>query len=630
MRKVLLILLATLCVLCLFGCNSNEPTPTVAPTEAPTVPPTVAPTTPPETEPEPTEPAPTDPVLDETKLYGIDVSGMTAAQAKEAIQNSINEYKLVLTVNGKALTFTGKGLSMTLNDEVFNKWFEEAIAGNQPSTAGLINCNVDSAVKSIEETLGKKAENATVVYNKSSKRFVIQPHKDGVSVDTAPARSALISAINTLSPAHSVTLKTTPIPATINDQDPRLPGVASNANEYLALKISYTYQATGIPTTTEAISTDSLASFINVDENLAIKFDSLAIQNYISSMRTKNGGSQKRAFQTSYGTTTSLTVEYYSVVLDETSMYHDLLGCLENKLSGNRTAKFLPVDETNMPYGGSYVEIDLDNQCLWLYKNGNLIIKTPLVSGNVSAGHRTRNGVFSIYGKTRCTYLVGPTWRSYVDYWMPFNGGVGLHDASWRSEFGGTIYMYDGSHGCINLPPKNVPTIYNNVSVGTKVIVYGGASSAGALTQEFTGTSSYTLATGDAPFKLDVKPKYTGATISYQSSDSNVVTVDKDGNVTIVGAGTATITVTTDKLGSLKAGKFEISVVVTGEPAPTEPTEPTPTEPTPTEPTPTEPTPTEPQPTEPQPTEPTPTEPQPTEPQPTEPEPTESESTDSE
>lgn len=617
MRKTLLILLCALCILCLIGCNV-DPTTTEPPTEAPTATPTDAPTEPPVTEPPETEPEPTDPVLDETKLYGIDVTGMTAAQAKEAIQNSINNYKLVMTVNGKALTFTGSGLSMTLNEEVFNKWFEEAIAGNQPSTAGLIDCNVDSAVKTIEESIGKKAENAKVTYNKTTKSFTIQTHKDGLSVDTAPARSALISAINTLSPAHSVTLKTTTVPATINDQDPRLPGIVSSANEYLALKISYTYQASGIPTTTEAISTDSLASFVTVDENLNIKFDSLAIQNYISTMRTKNGGSEKRAFQTSYGTTTNLTVEYYSVVLDETSMYHDLLSCLENKLSGNRTAKFLPVEETNMAYGGSYVEIDLDNQCLWLYKNGNLIIKSPLVSGNVSTGYRTRNGVFSIYGKTRGTYLTGPTWRSYVDYWMPFNGGVGLHDASWRSSFGGTTYIYDGSHGCINLPPKNAATIYNNVSIGTKVIVYGGATTAGALTQEFTGTSSYELSVGDAPFKLDVKAKYTGAAMSYKTSNANVVTVDAEGNVTVVGAGTATITVSTEKLGSLKAGTFEISVVVTGEPVPTEPT--------PTEPTPTEPTPTEPQPTEPAPTEPTPTEPQPTEPDPsestTEPEPT--------
>lgn len=618
MRKTLLILLAALCILCLIGCNP-DPTPTEPPTEAPTAAPTTTPTEPPETDPPVTEPEPTDPVLDETKLYGIDVTGMTAAQAKEAIQNSINNYKLVLTVNGKALTFTGSGLSMTLNEEVFNKWFEETIAGNQPSTVGLINCNVDSAVKSVEEALNKKAENATVKYNKSSKRFAIEPHKDGSTVDAAPARSALISAINTLSPAHSVTLKSTPVPATINDQDPRLPGIVSNANEYLALKISYTYQAPGIPTTTESIPSDSLASFVTVDENLAIKFDSLAIQNYISTMRTKNGGSEKRAFQTSYGTTTNLTVEYYSVVLDETSMYHDLLSCLENKLSGNRTAKFLPVEETNMAYGGSYVEIDLDNQCLWLYKNGNLIIKSPLVSGNVSTGYRTRNGVFSIYGKTKGTYLTGPTWRSYVDYWMPFNGGVGLHDASWRSSssFGGTTYIYDGSHGCINLPPKNAATVYNNVSVGTKVIVYGGATTAGALTQEFTGTSSYELSVGDAPFKLDVKPKYTGAAISYKTSNANVVTVDAEGNVTVVGAGTATITVSTAKLGSLKAGTFEISIVVTGEPVPTDPTEPTPTEPTPTEPTPTEPQPTEPTPTEPQPTEPTPTETQPTEPEPT-------------
>ena len=53
-----------------------------------------------------------------------------------------------------------------------------------------------------------------------------------------------------------------------------------------------------------------------------------------------------------------------------------------------------------------------------------------------------------------------------VDYWMPFNGGVGLHDADWRGSFGGEIYKKNGSHGCVNIPPKYADDVYNNVSVG--------------------------------------------------------------------------------------------------------------------------------------------------------------------
>ena len=69
-------------------------------------------------------------------------------------------------------------------------------------------------------------------------------------------------------------------------------------------------------------------------------------------------------------------------------------------------------------------------------------------------------------------FLTGPTWNDHVDYWMPFDGGIGLHDSSWRDEYGGDIYITDGSHGCINTPLEAIGIIYNNIWDGVPVIVY--------------------------------------------------------------------------------------------------------------------------------------------------------------
>ena len=55
---------------------------------------------------------------------------------------------------------------------------------------------------------------------------------------------------------------------------------------------------------------------------------------------------------------------------------------------------------------------------------------------------------------------------------MPFDGGIGLHDASWRRKFGGNIYLKDGSHGCVNMPSDKASDLYENVEVGTKVLVH--------------------------------------------------------------------------------------------------------------------------------------------------------------
>ena len=109
---------------------------------------------------------------------------------------------------------------------------------------------------------------------------------------------------------------------------------------------------------------------------------------------------------------------------------------------------------------------------LWLYKDGKCILESYFVSGNPTRGHATPRGIYGLTYKTRNATLSGEGYDSKVKYWMPFNRNVGLHDAPWRSSFGGQIYRSNGSHGCINLPPANAAKIYENVEKNTPVIVY--------------------------------------------------------------------------------------------------------------------------------------------------------------
>lgn len=124
--------------------------------------------------------------------------------------------------------------------------------------------------------------------------------------------------------------------------------------------------------------------------------------------------------------------------------------------------------------GDTFVEISIDNQYMWYFLNGKLLVETPVVTGNLSTGGTdfTRRGFFRIYYMVTDVFLTGPTWHDHVDYWMPFDGGIGLHDSSWRDEYGGDIYITDGSHGCINTPLEAIGTIYNNIWDGVPVIVY--------------------------------------------------------------------------------------------------------------------------------------------------------------
>ena len=91
----------------------------------------------------------------------------------------------------------------------------------------------------------------------------------------------------------------------------------------------------------------------------------------------------------------------------------------------------------------------------------------------MSKGHGTPSGFYKTYDKQRDKTLTGDDYSTLVHYWMRLNNaGIGIHDAYWKHEFGGDIYLSNGSHGCINCPPDMAELLWNNVKSKTPVIVY--------------------------------------------------------------------------------------------------------------------------------------------------------------
>lgn len=122
--------------------------------------------------------------------------------------------------------------------------------------------------------------------------------------------------------------------------------------------------------------------------------------------------------------------------------------------------------------GDTYIEIDMTNQKMYLYKDGECLVETDVVTGRVSRGWDTPEGINYVYAKQKNRILRGPGYASPVKYWMPVNGNIGIHDASWRSSFGGEIYKKNGSHGCINTPYDAMKVIYETVEIGVPVIMF--------------------------------------------------------------------------------------------------------------------------------------------------------------
>ena len=120
----------------------------------------------------------------------------------------------------------------------------------------------------------------------------------------------------------------------------------------------------------------------------------------------------------------------------------------------------------------TYIDVNLADQSMVYYQNGVPALTSAIVSGDESDGNSTPTGTYMIETKVPGKYLTGPTWHVWVDRWMSFCGRVGLHDATWRSKFGGEIYKKNGSHGCVNLPHDVALKLYDMVDKGTIVIVH--------------------------------------------------------------------------------------------------------------------------------------------------------------
>lgn len=122
--------------------------------------------------------------------------------------------------------------------------------------------------------------------------------------------------------------------------------------------------------------------------------------------------------------------------------------------------------------GSTYIEVDMTEQKMYYYVDGDLKIDTPIVTGNTSRRMGTPSGVNYVYAKQTNRVLRGANYASHVDFWMPVKGNIGIHDAAWRGKFGGTIYQTNGSHGCINTPRTAMEQLFDMAEVGTPVVMF--------------------------------------------------------------------------------------------------------------------------------------------------------------
>lgn len=252
--------------------------------------------------------------------------------------------------------------------------------------------------------------------------------------------------------------------------DPVITEAAEQIDSYMNATIHYDIEGTD-----ENLTSEKILSMLVIDEDGSVTVDEDEVAKFVQSLAsTYNTYADVRDFVTSKGDTIRIGGGDYGWVISKSKEAEQILA----DLAGGEPVEREPVYEQTAvqsgtdDIGNTYIEIDYTNQHLWFYKEGELIVETDIVSGNISRSNGSPDGVFKIVYKERNATLVGEDYESAVDYFMPFAYNVGIHDASWRSSFGGDIYKTSGSHGCINVPSDIAKTLYETVDKGTPVIAF--------------------------------------------------------------------------------------------------------------------------------------------------------------
>ena len=218
------------------------------------------------------------------------------------------------------------------------------------------------------------------------------------------------------------------------------------------------------------LSDEKIEAFV---EELAAKYNTRYIERKFES--TLRGEITIKASRNDYG--------YTLLEEDEAEQIRE---DIESRSHVTREPVYLEKNSWGNPYylrrngvddlDGTYIEVDLSAQHVWYYKDGELYTECNCVSGDVTNDHGTQTGCFPLAYKESPSVLTGGNgedeYETEVNYWMPFYEGQGLHDATWRYSFGGSIYKGNGSHGCVNIPLSAARDIYEAVDTGTAIIIF--------------------------------------------------------------------------------------------------------------------------------------------------------------
>lgn len=315
----------------------------------------------------------------------------------------------------------------------------------------------------------KKPKEAYLEYSEKEKQYVVIDAEPGTEILRDEAEKAVRDALASMETKLDLEEEECYKVKGTEGTDESLARARDKANRYVQSCITYRWNGNEV-----VVDGDIIHEWVKVEGN-KVSLDEDSIKEFVLEQAQKyDTYGKNRIFQTTDGREIELKSGAYGWKTDSKAEGEELVESIKRGERAEREPvySYTAAKAGDKDIGDSYVEIDLGKQHLYLYVKGELILESDFVSGNASRGWNTPAGVFGLTYKTTNAVLRGENYATPVSYWMPFNGNIGMHDATWRNSFGGEIYLTNGSHGCINLPYENAKVIYEYVYTGFPVVCY--------------------------------------------------------------------------------------------------------------------------------------------------------------
>ena len=326
-----------------------------------------------------------------------------------------------------------------------------------------------------------KEENQTVSVDAhpefQNDQFVVVPEVVGTQINIEVFSEKVEEAINGFQP--TLDLYETGcyiLPRFLSDSEEVI--AAKDAmNSYLGANITYDFNPY-----TEVVDASVISQWVSVDADMNVTFDEGAVRAYVQSLANKYDTKGKpRNFTTATGNVVTVEGGSYGWKIDQEAEYNALIANIQNGETVTREPNYVSraASHEGNDVGSTYAEVDLTAQQMYFIQDGQVVLQSGVVTGNPNRGNGTPQGVYTLAYKALDQTLRGTKkpdgtyeYETPVKYWMPFNGGIGFHDATWQSSFGGSRYLTNGSHGCVNLPYDVAGQLYNLISAGTPVVCH--------------------------------------------------------------------------------------------------------------------------------------------------------------